>query len=96
MMIASSTWTAATRSLAQNTPQTAANPTVQAGENIAMTMTKVSKPSLQRASQPSDDGCQVVPVMAARFRPDGVLQLVQALRTRQPQLAPKEISQGCY
>src|SRR5205823_14475042 len=81
------------RTFTQYAAQTHTSPTVHVREDVPMTMTKESKPSLQRRIQRPDDTRQAVPVGAVRLGSDRLLELGQAFLPRQPQLATKGVAQ---
>src|SRR5450759_1959590 len=89
VMVRPTTPTSPARALTQDTAQTTADPTVQVREHVPVTMSKESKPSLQRSSQAHDDPRQTVPVGAACFRPADVFQLVQTFLARQSEIPAK-------
>src|SRR5204862_2067857 len=93
LVVRPTTATSSARSLAQDAAQTPAYPTVQVREDVPMTMTKESKPSLQRRAQRPDDTRQAVPVGTDRLGPDRVLELGQTFLPRQPKHAPKGVAQ---
>src|SRR5450432_1459986 len=92
-MVRAASSTSPARALAQDTAQAATNPAVQVREHVPMTMPKESKPSMQRSSQTQDNPLHAVPVGAARFRPDGVFQLVEAFLPRQSKIPAKRVAQ---
>src|SRR5947209_15442283 len=65
--------------LPQQAPQSAAYPAVQAAEDREVAALEVPEPAHKRPVQIADDPLQAPAVGPLRLRPDGVLQLLQAL-----------------
>src|SRR4029077_18569588 len=82
LMIPATTATTPARTLAQKTPQAAADPAVHRRERGVVAMLEVSEPAPQRPVEVRNDTRQRPPVRPLRFRPDGGLELVQALLPR--------------
>jgi hypothetical protein len=82
LMIATVAATPAVLSSAQDAAQARAEPGVERTEPVPRAVLKVHKPPAQRAIHVRDDDSQRLPIGAAGFGPQGVLELVDALRSR--------------
>ena len=68
--------------LAQQTPQSAAYPAIQRAEGPRSAVLEVAEPAPQRRIEVVDHPLQATSRRPHRLRPNGVLELLQALRTR--------------
>src|SRR6266849_5407636 len=82
LMIHAPAATGVARSLAENTPQAAANPTVHVRERCVVTVLKVTEPTPQRPVDVRNNALQGTTVRPLRFRTQRVFELVQAFLPR--------------
>jgi len=82
VMVRSSPSSAASLPLAEDAPQSHANPDIEFGEGTAVTVFEVFKPAPQRAVDVGYDHVQATARGPSRFRPDRVPELRQALAVR--------------
>src|SRR5438105_12021655 len=93
LMVRATASTLAPRAFPEDTPQAAADPTVQVRVDVPEAMSEVPKPSLQRCMELPEDRPQAVPVGAARLPTDGLLQFGQAFLPRLPKATAKAVAQ---
>src|SRR4030042_2543940 len=81
------------RPLAQDAAQAAAYPCVNRFKRPPVAMLEVLEPSPQRSVHVLDDSLHAVAVASSGFRPDGVLELLRALRSRPAGVSLEVISE---
>src|SRR5205809_510790 len=82
LMVTTATSTPATMTPAQDTAQAHAEPGIERGKAVTRAALEVRKPPAQRAIHVHDDDRECLPVVARGFGPQGVLELLDALRAR--------------